>query len=285
MESRYSVLMAVYHREKPEFFRAAVLSMVGQTLPPEQFVIVCDGELGEGLEAVIAELCEQHEGLFEIVRLPENRGLPFALNTGLAHCRCEYVARMDSDDLALPFRAELQLKAMQKHGADICSATIAEFSTDPGQEEAFRRTPRTHEGIMRFARQRNPFNHPCVMYKKSAVTAVGKYEDYPYFEDYQLWIKLLLAGYRGYNVQKVLLKMRTGGGMYSRRGGLSYFKHARKLEDFKLKAGFCSRLDHIKRMSAMLVFCIMPVKLRSALYGRLLRSRRAPAGHKAGERI
>lgn len=280
----YSVLMAVYHREKPEFFRAAVMSMVEQTLPPEQFVIVCDGELGEGLEAVVSELTHDRPELFEIVRLPENRGLPFALNTGLAHCRNEYIARMDSDDLALPFRAEQQLKAMQRHGADVCSATIAEFSTDPEKEEAYRRTPRTHERILKFARQRNPFNHPCVMYRKSAVTAVGRYENYPYFEDYQLWIKLLSAGYKGYNVQRVLLRMRTGGGMYSRRGGLKYFGHARKLERFKLETGFCSRLDHAKRLGAMFIFCIMPVKLRAALYGRLLRSRTHPEARRTGER-
>lgn len=272
MITDYSVLMSVYHKEKPEFFRAAVLSMVKQSLPPEQFVIVCDGRLTEELDAVINEVCEEYGELFEIIRLKENRGLPNALNTGLGYCRNEFIARMDSDDIALPFRAEQQLKAMQKHSADVCSATIAEFRDDPEEEAAYRRTPRTHERILKFARQRNPFNHPCAMYRKSAVEAVGKYEDYPYFEDYQLWIKLLSAGYRGYNVQRVLLKMRTGGGMYSRRGGLAYFRHAKKLERFKLRTHFCSRYDYFKRMSAMLVFCIMPVKLRAKLYGKLLRT-------------
>ena len=272
MGEKYTVLMSVYHREKPEFFREAVLSMVRQTLPPEQFVIVCDGELNEGLDAVIEELCGSYPGLFEIVRLSENKGLPNALNTGLSHCRNEFIARMDSDDIALPERAETQLRAMKKHSADVCSATIGEFASDPEKIEAYRKTPRTHEGIMRFARQRNPFNHPCVMYRKSAVEAVGKYEEYKWFEDYQLWIKLLSGGYRGYNVQKMLLKMRTGAGMYSRRGGLEYFRCAKRLERFKLDIGFCSRFDYIKRLSAMFVFSIMPVRLRAVMYSRLLRS-------------
>src|SRR5699024_12827165 len=64
--------------------------------------------------------------------------------------------------------------------------------------------------IIEFAKKRNPFNHPCVMYKKSAVKAVGSYQDFYLLEDYYLWLRMLMAGYQGYNIQEPLLHMRAG---------------------------------------------------------------------------
>ncbi|MBR6873163.1 MAG: glycosyltransferase [Ruminococcus sp.] len=269
----YCVLMSVYRREKAEFFRAAADSMLGQTVKPAQFVIVCDGPLTDELERELYRLEAASSGLVETVRLKENRGLAEALNAGLSECRYELVARMDSDDISLPDRCERQLRAMEKHSADICSGTVAEFVTDPAVTETYKTLPREHEQILAYARTRNPFNHPCVMFKRSAVMQVGMYEDYRFFEDYHLWVKLLAAGYRGYNIQKPLLNMRTGSGMYSRRGGKEYLACAKKMEQYKLKTGFCSRGEYLKRMSAFEVFCSVPVGVREKLYKRFLRKK------------
>lgn len=273
MASReYCVLMSVYRREKAEFFKTAVESMLSQTVRPAQVVIVCDGPLTPALERALAEL-KAGSSLIETVRLPENRGLAKALNEGLKYCRYEYIARMDSDDISLPGRCAAQLRAMEKYGADICSGTVAEFSSDPAVTEAYKTLPRTHPQIMRYARTRNPFNHPCVMFRRSRVLAAGGYEDHRFFEDYQLWVKLLSSGARGYNISKPLLCMRTGSGMYSRRGGKEYLACAHRMEKYKLKTGFCSRREYLGRMGAFAVFCTLPVKAREKLYRRFLRKR------------
>ena len=272
--NEYCVLMSVYQKERPAFFRTAAESMIKQSVKPSQIVLVCDGPLTAELDREVYRFESANAGLVDVVRLPENRGLAEALNAGLKECRYEYVARMDTDDISLPERCELQLKSMHKHGSDICSATVAEFIEDPKVIEAYKTLPVSHKEILEYARTRNPFNHPCVMFRKEAVLKAGGYESYRFFEDYQLWVKMLSDGARGHNIAKALLLMRTGGGMYSRRGGRDYLKCARRMEQYKLQRGFCSKGEYLKRMSAFTVFALSPEKAREKLYKTFLRKRR-----------
>ncbi len=93
---KLSVLMSVYCKESPFFLRQSLDSLVAQSLPADEVVIVEDGPLGEELEAAI----DSYRSLLPIVslRLPVNGGLGAALREGLQVCRGEFVARMDSDD-------------------------------------------------------------------------------------------------------------------------------------------------------------------------------------------
>lgn len=267
----YSVLMSVYYKENPAFFRQAVESMLKQTVKPAQFVLVCDGPLKEETERVVEAFERDYPEVFETVRLKENMGLSCALNAGLKHCRCEIIARMDSDDLAYSDRMRLQLCAVTKKKLDICSAAVEEFSLSADDPDRVRAVPETHSEIIRFARRRNPFNHPCTVYRKSAVEAVDGYENYRWFEDYQLWIKMLSNGARAYNIQKPLLKMRAGRRMYERRGGTAYLKSAALLERYKLSVGFSDILDFSVCMLAKTVFALSPSVVRELLYRKLLR--------------
>ena len=97
----YSVLMPVYGKERPDWFLEAAKSMMAQTAPPDEFVIVCDGPLTEELEAGIEELKRQAPGLFSILRLNRQEGLGKALAKGVLLCKNSLIARMDSDDVAL----------------------------------------------------------------------------------------------------------------------------------------------------------------------------------------
>ena len=74
----------------------------------DDFVLVCDGPLTPELDAVIAEMQEEHPEL-TVVRLAKNGGLGNALNEGMKHCKNDLVARMDSDDISRPDRCERQL--------------------------------------------------------------------------------------------------------------------------------------------------------------------------------
>jgi glycosyltransferase involved in cell wall biosynthesis len=83
------------------------------------------------LEQVIADFSERSDA-FTIVRLKENQGLGPTLNAGLPCCKCELIARMDSDDLSLPDRCERQLTCFVRHPEfDIVSVFVTEFSSDP----------------------------------------------------------------------------------------------------------------------------------------------------------
>ena len=221
----YSVLMSVYSKENPTWLRLAIESMQTQTLPTSDFVLVCDGPLTPELDGVIAEKQRQMGTVLTVVRLEKNMGLGNALSEGLRHCRNELVARMDSDDISCPDRCERQLAVFSRYpNVSICSGTIAEFSESPETTTCTRVLPERNDAIIEFAKRRSPFNHVSVMYKKSAVEAVGSYQRFYLLEDYYLWIRMLMAGYEGYNIQSPLVHVRTGANMYKRRSGLPYAK-------------------------------------------------------------
>ncbi|MBQ4504408.1 MAG: glycosyltransferase, partial [Firmicutes bacterium] len=153
----YSVLMSVYHKESPGFLRASMQSMFNQTIPPSDFVLVCDGPLTEALDAVISSFQAEYSTTLQVIRLEKNMGLGSALNEGLTHCKYEYIARMDSDDIALPHRIAKQHLAIRATGADIISGTVAEFDQVPGDKNTCRKLPDQHDQIREFAKKRNPF--------------------------------------------------------------------------------------------------------------------------------
>lgn len=242
----YSVLMSVYHKERPEFLREAMESIWNQTVPTDNFVLVCDGPLNDGLDAVIDQMEKTHPEL-HVVRLEKNGGLGNALNVGIKHCEHELVARMDSDDISRPDRCERQLEVFRSHPEiSISSGTVEEFTKDPSQIEARRVPPETNDEIIAFAKKRNPFNHPCVMYRKNAVELAGDYQDFYLLEDYYLWIRMLMKGCKGYNIQEPLLWMRAGSEMYKRRAGLKYAKAQKALFRYMKDSGFISSGQYLK---------------------------------------
>ncbi|MGI6069347.1 MAG: glycosyltransferase [Blautia sp.] len=270
-DDAYSVLMSVYEKEKPEYLAQSVESMLRQTLPPDDFVIVCDGPLGEELDKVIEGFDREHPGLFQIVRLPKCGGLGNALNEGMRYCRFEKIARMDSDDISMEDRCRRQLAAMEEHQADIVGGTLYEFEGDISKIRTRRISPETPEEILRYARRRNPFNHPCVMYRRQAVEAAGGYRHCPWFEDYDLWSRMLLSGSRGYNVQEPVLYMRAGEAMYARRGGFAYGRQALRFRWSLKKRGLSSWMDFLISGGGQFVVSVMPNGLRKKFYGKVLR--------------
>lgn len=268
----YSVLMSVYYKERPEYLKAAIESIQNQTHPTIDFVLVCDGPLTRELNAVIHEKMRMPELHLHVVRLEKNHGLGKALNIGLSYCKCELVARMDSDDIAYPDRCERQITIFNnKPEVSICSGIVEEFSRDPNVVDARRVPPETNEEIVEFAKSRNPFNHPCVMYKRSAVEAVGSYQDFYLLEDYYLWLRMLMAGYQGYNIQEPLLHMRAGSDMYKRRSGIKYAKSQLCLFESMKKSGFISTGLFLKSCIQRGLVSLLPNWLRKCVFGVVLR--------------
>ena len=268
----YSVLMSVYHKEKPEYLRQAIESIQSQTVPASDFVLVCDGPLNPELDAVIAVKQQEMGMTLNVVRLEKNGGLGNALNEGIKHCKNELIARMDSDDIAYPDRCEKQLAVFNEHPeVSICSGIVEEFTTDPNTVDAKRVPPETNAEIVEFAKKRNPFNHPCVIYKKSAVEAVGSYQDFYLLEDYYLWLRMLMAGYQGYNIQEPLLHMRAGSDMYKRRAGWKYAKTQAKLFKFMKQQGFIGNGQYIKSCVIRGGSSLAPNWLRKFMFEKVLR--------------
>lgn len=259
----YSVLMSVYAKEKPEFLRQAIQSIQNQTIKTTDFVLVCDGKLTDELEAVISEFGDY----LHIVRLKENVGLGNALNVGLAKCQNELVARMDSDDISVSDRCEKQIKAFEENPKlGIMSGTLLEFAETPEKITGERRLPESHKEILKFSRKRCPFNHPCVMFRKSAVIEAGGYDGKFRMEDYFLWIRMLQTKYESRNLKDVLLYMRTPADMYMRRGGWFYAKDMVRFHWWSYKNGGEGLSDFVTGAIPHAVVCVMPNGLRKAVY-------------------
>lgn len=268
----YSVLMSVYHKEKPEYLKQAIESIQLQTLTTDDFVLVCDGLLNPELDTVIARKQQEMGEALNVVRLAKNGGLGNALNEGIKHCKNELVARMDSDDIAYLDRCEKQIAVFNAHPeVSVCSGVVEEFTTVPEVVDTRRVPPETNAEIVEFAKKRNPFNHPCVMYKKSAVEAAGSYQDFYLLEDYYLWLRMLMAGYRGYNIQEPLLHMRAGSDMYLRRAGWKYAKTQAKLFKYMKNSGFIGSGQYVKSCVIRSGSALAPNWLRKFMFEKVLR--------------
>lgn len=219
--------MCVYKKENPSFLHCAMNSMWFQTVPTDDFVLVCDGPLTPELDKTIEEMKQLHPDELNVIRLDENHGLGYALQVGLNHCKNELIARMDSDDISFFERCERELNIFANiPDISIVGSVISEFmdngSSVPVSFRSKRVVPERQKDIIEFAKKRNPFNHPSVMFRKKDVLAVGSYPDVRYMQDYYLWTYMLIQGFKGYNIQEPLVFMRANDDLFKRRSGKLY---------------------------------------------------------------
>lgn len=269
----YSVLMSVYYKEKPEWLRISLDSMMQQTLPTNDFVIVEDGPLTKELDIVIEEFISKYDNVFHIVKLEKNRGLGLALREGIQYCKNELVVRMDSDDYSVPERCEKLLSVYKNNQElDIIGSFEAEFEDDSMNVVAVHKVPESSEEIFTFMKKRCALLHPTVMFKKSAVIKSGNYRDVRLYEDYDLFMRMVVEYQcKAYNIQENLYYIRINEAFYDRRGGWNYLKTAVKFKYKQLKQKNISKIDFVISAGGQAVVCLMPNKMRRWFYMKFLR--------------
>ncbi len=265
----FTVLQSVYRKDSPQFLSESLRSLAEQTRLADCIVLVKDGTLTPELEAVISEWQETLP--LKVVGYDENKGLAHALNFGLQFVETELVARMDSDDIAYSNRFEKQVGYMERHpDVVLCSGYISEFNETEMIPSSIRRVPLLHDEIVSYLKSRNAFNHMAACFKKSAVIQAGGYQDVPYFEDYDLWIRIVRQGFRVANVPEILVNARIGNDMIGRRHGISYAKYEVGFLKRQLKSGFISRVEYGRLVLKRVPVRLLPKKILKAIY-KLLR--------------
>ena len=268
---KFSVLASVYFKENPDYFKAAMDSVINQTVKPDEIVLVEDGELTPELYAAIDEYEKNNEGLFKIVRLERNSGLGVALAEGLLHCSNELVARMDTDDISRSDRFERQLAAFDADpDLDICGSHVLEFEDSIDNIVAKRTVPITDAEIKKYQKKRDAFNHPAVTFKKSAVLAAGNYKACPLMEDTYLWVRMFINGAKAANIDDYLLYFRVGKDMFERRGGFAYYKKYKAGRKAVRKTGYIGWLDYRSSLIIQFIVALMPNKLRGFVFKKIL---------------
>jgi hypothetical protein len=261
--------MAVYAKDDPSLLHKALLSIVGQTLQPDELVIVEDGPIPDS----IATCIDTFRGQLNIVslKMPVNQGLAMALNAGLAIATGEVIFRVDSDDFSRPHRFALQSELM-KQGYDLCSGAIREVDIH-GAPLNVRRIPLTDKEIRAALKRRSPFNHVATAFRRELVTKAGGYPNIYLKEDYALWAKVIASGAKVRNTSEILVDVTAGQDMYKRRGGWRYVKSEFILQKFLLSVR-TSNLPEALLFGGMRgsVF-LMPSWARGMIYEGLLRTK------------
>ena len=275
MHEPFSLLVPVYDGDRPDYLRRAFRSAVhDQTVRPDQVIIVRDGPVRAELAECLDELREASPVPVTFVPLPRNEGLGPALDRGLAASRHDVVARMDADDVAMPHRFEVELPLMA--GADIVGSGLLEFSGDTDEIVGQRVPPTGAEKIARYARMHDPFNHPTVVYRRSAVQAAGGYGDLKLMEDYALFARMLQNGARAVNVAEPLVYYRVGESAFKRRGGAQLLRSELRLQREFRRRGFTTPAQYLRNVVIRGGYRLIPWWVRRAVYRPILSRGRGP---------
>jgi GT2 family glycosyltransferase len=272
-DPRFSVLLPVYAGDDAAFFERGFRSVTQeQTLRPEEVVVVRDGPVGPELAALLDRLPQLTDVPVTVVPLPVNGGLANALEAGLRACKFEIVARADADDVSLPDRFAVQVPLVADR-YDIVGSAIREFETDEERAGMVRVPPLQSGDIAAFARFLDPFNHPSVVFRRSAVAAAGGYEHLDLMEDYLLFARMIAAGARCHNVPEPLVLYRVGAGAYARRGGTRLLRSELRLQRTLHAEGFLSGVQATRNIALRAGYRLVPQRARRAAY-RILTVRR-----------
>ncbi|WP_326503976.1 glycosyltransferase [Rothia nasimurium] len=277
-DPKFSVLMSVYAGDQPEHLRLALVSNTeGQTLRPNQLVLVQDGPVSAELSQVIADFEEQSSLPVTVVRLAENHGLAAALHEGLTYCDYDIVARADSDDVSAPNRFAQQVPLLATGQYDVLGSAMHEFTDDPARSEAERKAVTGARAIREMLPKRNPMLHPTVVFRKSAVEAVGSYVEVPGAEDYWLWARMSRAGFVLGNLSQPLVSYRVATA-YTRRGGIQALRKDLQIQRRLYTGGVLSPVRFAQNLAIRGVYRLAPEELRTRAFRAM--TGRNPQGKK-----
>lgn len=228
--SEISVILPVYKKDKVEYLRKSVESILNQTYKDIHLYIGVDGPVGDNLKEVL-QLLEKQKNV-SVVWFKENRGLACVLNDLLDICfkdGYEYIARMDADDISETTRFEKQMAYMEEHPIiDVVGGAIKEIDENGKSRGKTIIYPATPVECRKFFSKRNPHAHPAVLFRKSFFDKLQgkKYRpEYRQNQDTMLWYDGMMAGTKHANIKDVVLQFRMTNDMFKkRRNGWEFAK-------------------------------------------------------------
>ena len=204
--ARISILMGIYNCAPT--LSEAIDSILAQTYEDWELILCDDGSKDNTYE-LANEYKEQYPDKIILLQNEKNAGLNYTLNKCLQHATGEYVARMDGDDISLPERFQKEIEFLDGHPEYAIVSTSMIFfdeNGDWGRKNVIQKPEKKD-----FIKHSPVFCHAPCMIRREAIERVGGYtvdEKMLRFEDVNLWYKLYGAGYKGYNLEEPLYKMR-----------------------------------------------------------------------------
>lgn len=276
---KFSVVIAVYINDKADEFKQAIDSLLSQSFPPSEIVVVVDGKVSINIQLLLEEF--KKIDVFKIIELPSNEGLSNALNVGIQNSNYDIIARMDSDDICIHNRFEKQIMHLINANLDIVGGQILEFKKYTEEILYRREVPTEHLDIIRFMKYRSPFSHPSIVFKKSVFDTINGYSvsfKGSAFQDYDFFVRAHMKGFKFGNVKDDVLYYRLGSDLRSmtrRRWGLEYGKLELKVYWNFYRYKFYSLKDLFLNVFLKVPLRLMPFPLFNYIYFKLGRGNKS----------
>lgn len=214
IKPKISIIMGIYNCE--QYLRDSIESILCQTYTNWEFIMCDDGSKDHTLK-IAMEYQKKYPKKIIVLKNDQNMGLNFTLNKCLEAATGTYIARQDGDDISLPDRFEKEIEFLLKHKEySLVSSNMIFFDEngDWGRSHNFGEVKK--ENFIKGS----PICHAPCMVKTESLRAVDGYsiaDKLLRVEDYHLWFKLYIAGYKCYNLDECLYKMRDDENAYKRR--------------------------------------------------------------------
>ena len=213
-----NISVVIPHKNNSRYIESAIKSCILQIKKPNEVIIIDDHSQENEYKSLTRIISRQScHGVDIILQKNKDSGIASALNQGIEQSKYDLVARMDADDISLPWRFCYQLYVMKKYKCDIIGSSAI----------AFRNLlilglislPRNHNRICKYALKRNPIIHPSILFKKNIILKSGYpiEEKFQGFEDYILWLRLLYKGVNFRNTFLPVILYRFHNGQFSRK--------------------------------------------------------------------
>lgn len=276
-----SVLLPVYHRVPAEQFEASLNSVLEQTQPVAELIIIADGPLTDELDAISERACNEHDTV-QCLRLAENRGVAVATQAGLERATQPWIARQDADDISLPERFERMMALLEiRPDLGALGAAMYEFSGTPDNIVGTRSMPESAEAVKRYARFNNPVNNPTSIVHRERTIAAGGIQHLHLMEDYDLMARLIAAGHPVENLAEPLVLFRADPGMFTRRRDRRIFASEWDMQRRLKRYGLISTPRMLFNMAVRSGVRLIPASWFTKLYALVFRRDRAHATERA----
>lgn len=267
--AKLAVIQSVYKNDKPEYLRLSIESILNQTYSDFDLYLGIDGPIGDELSSVINNLIDDR---IIVIANKENKGLAHILNDLLGECTkkdYEFIARMDSDDIAFKDRFEKQMLFLENHPeVDVVGGAVNEIDEKGNNRNHIVKYPCTPAECFKFFSKRNPVAHPTVIFRKRFFDKTGSFypTNFVRNEDTELWLQGYVHGTIITNLPDVVLNFRVTEDMFKqRRNGREFAQSQltlRKIINKELEYGFMASVYAY----AMYYLMIAPSWLRKIAY-------------------
>ncbi|MCH9665828.1 MAG: glycosyltransferase [Gammaproteobacteria bacterium] len=267
---RISLLTTIFKGSNVAWLHECLESVYCQREFLDEVVMVADGDLNSELEKAILQW--QKKWNIKLVRLEKNYGPGGASQFGLLQCTSEWVARLDSDDIATPDRFQKQVKFLQENpDIDVLGGYMPEFQYSMEYNLAVNYVPLEHKNIAHRLSLRSPLVNSSSLFRVQKALKAGGYKQLMSHEDHLLWMAMLKNNAKFANIPYLVGFYRASPEYYKRRRGLQVIKTELNFQKIALKNGYITRYQFWRNLIFRIPPRLLPAPLLEKFYNLFLR--------------